>query len=206
VNGLEFGDSGELYIQVGGYVHSLFFCILSVYNILTLSLSCSSNTNGGLPGRSSGSQKQKENVLSSATLVAYLSNPDFDGTITYDSDDDGNQVGGLGSVEVFASGMRNPFGIVLHSNGRLYGTDNGPNERYGKMAMGCNGQRVDDIEEEDKLNLIEQGKFYGHPNLKRGECVWRSSYEPSGNGYTAPLLELRSSSDGIVEFQSDHFE
>jgi len=187
-------------------VHSLFFCMFSAHDILTLSLSCSSNTNGGRPGRSSGSRKQKENVLGSATLVAYLSSPGFDGTITYDSDDDGNQVGGLGSVEVFASGMRNPFGIVLHSNGRLYGTDNGPNFGYGKMAKGCNGQQVDDIEEEDKLNLIEQGNYYGHPNLKRGECVWRSQEEPSDESYTAPLLILPSSSDGIIEFQSDHFE
>lgn len=76
-----------------------------------------SNTNAGLPGQLTGKQLQKENVFSAATLVAYLAKPDFDGTITYSADDDGDQVGGLGSVEVFASGLRNPYGIVLHSNG-----------------------------------------------------------------------------------------
>jgi len=95
VNGIVFGDNGELYIQIGG------------------------NTNGGLAGQLSGSQLQKENVLGAATLVAYLSKSDFDGTITYDSDDDGNQVGALGSVEVFAHGNRNPFGVLLHSNGNV---------------------------------------------------------------------------------------
>jgi len=94
VNGITFGDNGELYIQVG------------------------SNTNGGLPGQLTGSQLQKENVLSAATLVAYLSKPDFDGFIKYSDDDDGNQIAGL-DVEVFAAGNRNPFGIVFHSNGNV---------------------------------------------------------------------------------------
>jgi len=138
--------------------------------------------------------------------VAYLSSPDFDGTITYDSDDDGNQVGGLGSVEVYASGMRNPLGIVLHSNGKLYGTNNGPNLNYGNMAKGCDGEQIEDVEEEDKLNLIEKGNYYGHPNFKRNECVWRKFDDPSDDSYTAPLLVLPSSSNGIIEFQSDHFE
>jgi len=80
----------ELYIQVG------------------------SNTNAGIPGQLTGKQLQKENVLTAATLVAYLGDPKFDGTITYDAKDDGNQVGALGSVEVYAAGLRNPFGIGKH--------------------------------------------------------------------------------------------
>ena len=170
-----------------------------------------SNTNGGLPGQISGSQKLKENVLSAATLVAYLADPAFNGVITFDSDDNGNQVGAKGSVEVYAAGMRNPFGIVLHSNGKLYGTDNGPNLGYGNMKKGCSGQQVEDIEEDDKINLIEKGKYYGHPNPKRAEsdsrqCVWRSFEEPGDGSYTAPLLRVPSSTDGIVEFKSDAFE
>lgn len=102
VNGITFGDFGELYIQIG------------------------SNTNGGVPGQLTGKQVQKEGVLSAATIVAYLSDSNFDGFLTYDASDDGNLNGGNG-VEVFAAGNRNPFGIVLHSNGILYGTDNGPN-------------------------------------------------------------------------------
>jgi Malectin domain/IPT/TIG domain len=105
VNGLEFGDAGELYILVGG------------------------NTNGGIPGALSGSQIQKDNVLSSAVLVAYLSDPDFKGVLTYDAPDNGNLNPGSG-VELFAAGLRNPFDIVLHSNLKLYATDNGPNLKY----------------------------------------------------------------------------
>jgi hypothetical protein len=93
VNGLEFGDNGELYIQIG------------------------SNTNGGVPGEISGGL-QKENYFSAATLVAYMGNSSFDGTLTYDADDDGNPVGGNG-VEVFTAGLRNPYGITLRKCMRL---------------------------------------------------------------------------------------
>jgi glucose/arabinose dehydrogenase len=109
LNGIVFGDSRELYIPIG------------------------SNTNGGVPGRISSSQLQKENYYSAAVLVAYIHKPGFNGTITYDSDDDGTPVGGSG-IEIFTSGNRNAFGIMLHSNGYLYVSDNGPNLGYGKFA------------------------------------------------------------------------
>jgi IPT/TIG domain len=56
----------------------------------------------------------------------------------------------------------------------------------------------------DKLNLIEKGNWYGHPNHKRAEkapreCVWQ------GPGHTEPIMHLDSSTDGIIEFESDHF-
>jgi len=81
----------------------------------------------------------------------------------------------------------------------------------GQMLKGCNGQQISDAWEGDKINLLEKGNYYGHPNRKRGEkdprqCVWRSQHEPSGSGFTAPLLKTQSSTVGIVEFQSDHFD
>jgi glucose/arabinose dehydrogenase len=106
VNGIEFGNKGELYIQVG------------------------SNTNGGIPGPLTGKQIQKDNYYSASTVVANLADPLFNGYITYDAVDNGTPNGGHG-IEVFAPGNRNPFGIVMHSNGYLYGTDNGSNLPYG---------------------------------------------------------------------------
>jgi len=73
-----------------------------------------------------GKQIQKDNYYSSSALVAHLADPLFDGTITYDAENDGSPNGGYG-VEVLSAGLRNPFGIVLHSNGKIYATDNGPN-------------------------------------------------------------------------------
>jgi glucose/arabinose dehydrogenase len=108
VNQIEFGNHGELYINVG------------------------SNTNGGVPGRLSGSGLLKENYFSASTLVANLSKPEFDGFIEYDAIDDGSPIGSNG-ISIYAPGLRNPFGITLHSNGKLYATDNGPNIGYGKF-------------------------------------------------------------------------
>ena len=110
VNQITFGNRGELYINIG------------------------SNTNGGVPGRLSGSGIMKENYFSAATNVANLAHPMFDGFIEYDALDDGSPVNATG-VSVFAPGLRNPFGITLHSNGNLYGTDNGPNTGYGKYQL-----------------------------------------------------------------------
>ena len=61
----------------------------------------------------------------------------------------------------------------------------------------------------DKLVLLEEGSFHGHANRKRGEtdprqCVWRGFYDTS-DGYTGPIRKLESSTNGICEFQSDHF-
>ena len=187
VNGIEFGDHGELYVQIGG------------------------NTNAGIPGRLTGRRLQKENPLSASTIVAQLTDPRFDGKIRYDAADDGNIIGGYG-VRVFASGQRNSFDITLHSNGKLYATDNGPNNGFGKRATGCGPrQEDDDPEEADKLNLIMDKRYYGHPNRKRGEkdlkqCVWRSVNEPSNKDYKGPLMTLASSTTGIIEFQTNHFE
>jgi hypothetical protein len=111
VNQIEFGNKGELYINVG------------------------SNTNGGLPGKLSGSGQLKENYFSAATLVADLSSATFDGYIDYDALDDGSPINYSG-ISVYASGLRNPFGLTMHSNGNLYGTDNGPNAGYGTFVLG----------------------------------------------------------------------
>jgi glucose/arabinose dehydrogenase len=183
------GDNGELYISVG------------------------SNTNGGLPGPLSASQLMIENYFSAAILIANLGQPGFNGFITYDKPNDGNPINGFGpkGVEVFGAGTRNPFRVLKHSNGNIYATDNGPNPGFGYMATGCGAsQSIPDMYSFDELNLIKRGGFYGHPNFKRAQtdprqCVWRSADALSEDGYTEPLLKLASSTDGLIEFESDHF-
>jgi len=182
VNGLEFGDNGELYIQVGA------------------------NTNAGVPGNLSSSGLQEDGLFSGSTLMAHLSRPGYDGNVTYDGN--GNQISGV-DVELFAVGERNPFDITLHSNGHLYGTDNGPNTGFGKTSIDCSTEAPDPAES-DELNLLEKGGYYGSANRKRGQtdprqCKWRSNASPSDDEYTAPIALLQSSTNGIIEFQSDHF-
>jgi glucose/arabinose dehydrogenase len=187
VNGLEFGDHGELYIQIGG------------------------NTNAGVVGPLSGSHLQKDNVLSSATLVANVTDPNFNGFLTYDAEDDGNLNSGTG-VEIFAYGNRNPYDLVLHSNGYLYGTDNGADLSFGPRSIGCGyGEELPELEQADKINLLRKGAYYGHANRKRGstgdprQCLYHLQLEPSNENYTAPIVIAPSSANGIIEFQTNHF-
>ena len=144
LNSIEFGDEGELYFSSG------------------------SHTNGGLPGKLSSSRLLKESFLSAAVNVAYLSHPDFKGDVRWTSLDDGNMIA-IG-IDNFATGLRNPYGIVLHTNGYLYGTDNGPNEGYGTMSTGCDeNDFIQDQKRDDEVVLLQQGHYYGSPNRKRAE-------------------------------------
>lgn len=168
-------------------------------------------TKAGVPGELSGSRLQKENVLSSATLVAHLADPMFNGFLKYDKDDDGIVVEGYG-VDVFASGQRNSFDITLHSNGFLYATDNGMNAFYGDVSVGCNPDtdQLPEHTEVDEINIVTKGAYYGHPNRMRGksdprQCKFRGPTEPSDGEYTAPITTGKSSINGIIEFQSNHF-
>jgi glucose/arabinose dehydrogenase len=190
LNAIEFGDNGELYFSIGA------------------------STNGGIPGELSSSQKLQENFLSAGINVAYLSHPDFDGFIRWTSTDDGNMV--AKGIEPYGMGLRNSYGMVLHSNGNLYATDNGPNEGYGKMSTGCGpADMIPDQERPDKLIHVQKGHYYGHPNRKRAsyfneprQCVWRpvETMNASAINYTPPLLVMPSPQCGIVEFHSNHFQ
>lgn len=155
INGLEFDDEQNLYIQVGG------------------------NTNAGVPGALSGSSIQEDNWFSSATVVAHLGRENFNGDIVYDQTT-GYPIHG-DDVEVFAAGQRNPYDLTLHSNGNLYATDNGPNLNYGQESTGCNSGAADPSEP-DELNMLTQGGWYGQANRIYGQCVWKSVTEPSGGG------------------------
>lgn len=185
-NGTFFGDDGNLYLQQGG------------------------NTNSGVPGPGLNGNRE-ESLLSGAMLIAYVRRPGFDGRITWSDPDPGlaQRTGGF-DVEVFAPGFRNPFDLVMHSNGYLYGTDNGPNSYFE------NGTLIDcdsigpSITASDELELVERDRYYGHPNRTRAgfdprQCRYRGPNEPSDGEYTAPLRVVTSSTNGILEYRSRRF-
>jgi glucose/arabinose dehydrogenase len=184
-NGLAFDSDGRLYIQQG------------------------STTNAGV----ATAGFRAETPLSGATLVADIYAPGFDGQVTYDppgvASATANQVSG--DVSVFAYGMRNPYDILVHSNGQIYGTDNGPNpDGTGPTSTSCDGQGVSPWTL-DELNLIVEGGYYGHPNRNRArvdarQCVFHSPEEASGPDWTGPLTLLPISADGLVEYTSDAFD
>ena len=180
-NGLVFDSSGVLYIAHG------------------------SSTNAGLPGFLF---LQEEVPLTAAVLVADISAAGFDGNITYSPPNTySSTVDQIsGDVSEYATGFRNPYDLIIHSNGRMYITDNGPNLGSGPASTSCTTQGPDPIGP-DELNIVEAGIYYGHPNRNRGrfdpaECVYHNGTEGSGADWTGPIAELPTSSNGLIEYTS----
>jgi glucose/arabinose dehydrogenase len=63
-------------------------------------------------------------------------------------------------LEVYADGLRNPYGLAFHPDGRLFATENGPDSR---------GSRP--IEAPDNLYEIREGGWYGFPDYYGGVPV-----------------------------------
>ncbi|KAK1857418.1 hypothetical protein I4F81_000037 [Pyropia yezoensis] len=150
-----------------------------------------------------------ETPLSAAVLRAAVHAPNFDGHVTYDQTADARmsrQTGGWG-VAVHASGIRNSYAMVLHTNGELYGTDNGPNGGFGDVAIGCDASAAG-FTQKDKLLRLSRGGYYGHPNRNRArddgrQCTYHRNAEASRGGYTGPLADLgRSSINGVTDGRS----
>jgi glucose/arabinose dehydrogenase len=168
-----------------------------------------SSTDAGLQG--SGGV-WPETPLSGAILEADVNDPSFDGTVTYNpagppANHNVDQTGG--DVSVFASGTRNPYDLVVHTNGNIYATDNGP---AGPNYSATCSTQASGVDSSDKLNRIVEGNYYGHPNRNRGrfdatQCTYFRADAASGSGYTAPIAELANSCscNGIDEYDSAAF-
>ncbi|UBF23955.1 PQQ-dependent sugar dehydrogenase [Kovacikia minuta CCNUW1] len=135
-------------------------------------------------------------------------------------------------VKLYATGLRNDFDFIFHSNGSLYAPTNGsggggitpdnPNTPANEGLTNVNSRP-------DYLFRVQQGGYYGHPNPSRGEYIMAGGNptagtdpdEVSGNpgvsGYavgTMPdpdyqfaLLNLGVSRapTGVIEYQSNTF-
>lgn len=81
-------------------------------------------------------------------------------------------------VRLFATGTRNAFDLVWHGNGNLYANVNqnggSSDENSAPPTTGpCQGlpSQVATNRIADTLVQVERGRYYGHPNPSRGECV-----------------------------------
>ena len=183
-NGLAFDSAGRLFIAQG------------------------SSTDAGL----ADGTYWPETPLSAAVLIAPIHDPGFDGAITYDppgspADDTVDQVGG--DVSVYAAGLRNPYDLVVHTNGSIYATDNGPAELAVSISCTQSALRGNAA---DELNLVEPGNYYGHPNRNRGrsdprQCAYRAPQEGDGTDFTGPIAVLppHCSCDGLAEYTAAAF-
>ena len=75
-------------------------------------------------------------------------------------------------VETVAWGLRNPYGIAFHPDGRLFATEHGLDERGGRYVVGD----FDDFYE------IKEGGWYGWPDFASGVRLDDPYWGPPGEG------------------------
>lgn len=185
VNALLFDNDGKLHIQVGGF------------------------TNAGVKAGSLGGLDA--NPLSGASLIADVNKPGFDGNVKYSSSDPAKAKKASGDVEVYMAGLRNSFGMGIHSNGYMYATDNGASVGYGAQSTSCSAEEVlEGANLHDEVVRVIKGKYAGHPNRNRGrddprQCVFRGPEEKSDDFYEGPIATFVSSTNGVMEYTANTF-
>ena len=198
VSSIHFGPDERLYIAAGG------------------------NTGAGAPNQANTEfGEMAEQPLSAALLVAdvFEFGGSFDGSCANPDD-----LFGPAPCDVvpYATGMRNMYDFVFHTNGSLYGPDNGlgvtgtyPPSPF-PPCLGFGDPTPFDAmppghnpgEQPDVLLRILPGLYYGHPNPSRGECVFKGgSFQgatPLPN-WSPPLFDLGNnrSANGIIEYAND---
>ena len=99
------------------------------------------------------------------------------------------------AVEVYARGLRNPFGLAFAADGALYATDNGVDPKLVEAAP-------------EEVNRITPGGFYGHPYIFGDQPRPDGPPPPSALGTpTAPLVMLtpHASANGIAAYDGAMF-
>ncbi|MBA3483921.1 MAG: hypothetical protein H0T51_19115, partial [Pirellulales bacterium] len=212
----------------------------------TLYVAMGGNTNMGAP--SNNFSLLPEYALSAAILSIDL---DAIGNTTYDlptlddetratNNDANDPFGGNdgrnqakivpgGPVQVFAPGFRNPYDLLIHSSGRIYTVDNGPNAGWGDVPIGegpggtaTNSVNEPGVTHGDGLHFITgQGFYGGHPNPTRANTNNKfntsnpQSPVPAANpiegDYRTPgaedgsLVVFPESTNGMAEYTTNNF-
>jgi len=105
-------------------------------------------------------------------------------------------------VQIFATGFRNLYDIVINGNGQIYGIDNGGNPTWGGSPMyrqpdgslgtTPTGEVTNAINDgsgavnKAPLHLIEKGYYGGHANPIRANPATAGLYDKQGNPITLP--------------------
>ena len=165
-------------------------------------------TNVGIPHPASGSLD--ESPLSAAIVKVPLSKRNFNGRITYSTNNASTARVTGGDVQVWASGVRNGLNLVRHSmSDTFWILDNGPNFGYGDVSETCSvtapmDKDANPLTRRDKLLRVAEGGYYGHPNRNRGrddprQCTYHLPMAKAP-GYTPALAYFEPSSNGTLRY------
>ncbi|QNF34205.1 T9SS type A sorting domain-containing protein [Adhaeribacter swui] len=223
VNSMAFGPDGALYISQG--------------------------SNSSM-GAYDGSWQRTESLLSGAVLrldLVKLGNATLDARTTSDlsvinaapsnnakmSDGTYNPYSSASPLTIYASGVRNAYDLVWHSNGQLYVPANGSAAGGNTPASVAGTRRPDGtfyngpavaatsaVQVQNdwlfRINPAQGVGYYGHPNPMRGEYVANRGYidnpkypntievDPNYRG-AAFNFELNRSPNGAIEYKSNAF-
>jgi hypothetical protein len=123
-------------------------------------------------------------------------------------------------VDMFAPGMRNPFGCVFASSGKYYCTDNGANVGYGSASTGptTSGALVDTLDSIASLVPYDlYKKTYGYANrawAANGGMSINNIYigpqtkaycNAQGECYAGKVIAMPSAITGLTEYRSTAF-
>eukprot|EP01064_Diplonema_japonicum_P029163 TRINITY_DN464_c1_g4_i1.p1 TRINITY_DN464_c1_g4~~TRINITY_DN464_c1_g4_i1.p1 ORF type:complete len:570 (+),score=145.71 TRINITY_DN464_c1_g4_i1:60-1769(+) len=188
VSGIHFGANNILYISSGGL------------------------TAAGAELYQNPSFSSGEVPLSTAILTADVDSTDFRG-VCYEAGTDPYAEPNC-TLGIHATGFRNAYDFVIHSNGKMYATDNGHQDDGAyptsgtAPCMGYGDPKNNPGDQPDLLLNVMEGKYYGHPNPTRGECAYRNGSlqdVPAPQNYEPPLanLGMRASANGITEYTNE---
>ncbi|OWY23589.1 choice-of-anchor D domain [Sphingobacteriales bacterium UPWRP_1] len=130
-----------------------------------------------------------------------------------------------GPVQIYSSGYRNPYDLVITTSGKMYTFDNGPNSGWGGPPASCIYSVVEPgTSQPDQLHLVTQQGFYaGHPNLTRANRnntfnitnpqspIPAGMENPAECNYLYPgtadgsLLTIPASTNGLTEYTASNF-
>jgi len=106
-----------------------------------------------------------------------------------------------GPVQVYSSGYRNPYDLVLSEDDQLYVIDNGPNGGWGGQPVneGPSGVCTNEPNEDgsygtgDQLHLATQGSYGGHAAPIRANPTGADIYDANGN----MIFDINSSNSPV---------
>jgi mono/diheme cytochrome c family protein len=131
-----------------------------------------------------------------------------------------------GPVQLYATGIRNPYDVALTRKGLLYTVDNGPNWYLGGAPSVVHGRCTNHVTEggrygPDVLYVVEKGVYYGHPNPTRASrsATFNESKPQSPIDRPRPdectytrgnpertLTTFDTSTNGLAEYTASNFD